>query len=70
MTFTIQHHEPSPSPTLFAATFGIIGVLVAVYVVKSLNVAMLQWVVAAVVLYAGLDILTREFKSKQGDIAA
>lgn len=46
--------------TLFTSTFGIIGVLVAVYVVKSLNISMLQWVIAGVVLYAGLDILIRE----------
>jgi uncharacterized membrane protein YfcA len=50
--------------TLFASTFGIIGVLVAVYVVKSLNVSMLQWVIAAVVLYAGLDILIKELRTR------
>jgi uncharacterized membrane protein YfcA len=48
--------------TLFASTFGIIGVLVAVYVVKRLNISLLQWVIAVVVLYAGLDILIKELR--------
>jgi len=34
-----------------------VGVLAAVYIVKSLNVSMLQWVVAAVVLYFGASLL-------------
>jgi uncharacterized membrane protein YfcA len=53
--------------TLFTSTFGIIGVLVAVYVVKSLNVSMLQWVIAAVVLYAGLDILIKELRTRNDE---
>ncbi len=48
--------------TFYTSTFGIIGVLVAVYVVKRLNVSLLQWVIAVVVLYAGLDILIRELR--------
>jgi hypothetical protein len=37
---------------------------VAVYVVKRLNVSVLQWVIALVVLYAGLDILIKELKMR------
>ena len=43
--------------TLFSSIFGIAGVLAAVFIVKSLNVSMLQWVVAAVVLYSGASLL-------------
>ena len=46
--------------TLYASLFGIIGVLTAVYVVKSLDISALRWVIAAVVLFAGLDILVKE----------
>jgi uncharacterized membrane protein YfcA len=46
--------------TLFTSTFGIIGVLIAAYIVKSLNMAMIQWVVAAVVLYTGLSMIIKE----------
>ena len=49
--------------TLFSSIFGIVGVLAAVYIVKSLNVSMLQWVVAAVVLYSGISLLHSAFTS-------
>ena len=49
--------------TLFSSVFGIVGVLAAVYIVKSLNVSMLQWVVAAVVLYSGISLLHSAFTS-------
>lgn len=51
--------------TLFSSIFGIIGVLIAVFVVKSLNLSALQWVVAAVILYAGISMLWSEFCSKK-----
>ncbi len=41
--------------TLFSSIFGILGVLAAVFIVKSLDTSMLQWVVAAVIL---LQVLT------------
>lgn len=50
--------------TLFVSIFGIVGVLAAVYIVKSLNVSMLQWVVAIVVFIAGADIIIREILKK------
>lgn len=43
--------------TLFSAVFGVIGVLVAVFVVKNLNVSQLQWVVVAVILYSAVTML-------------
>lgn len=48
--------------TFFSSLFGIAGVLSAVYIVKGLNLSMLQWVVAAVVLYAGATMLFEDMK--------
>ena len=42
--------------TLFSSVFGILGVLAAVFIVKSLDTSMLQWVVAVVILIAGADL--------------
>lgn len=38
--------------TLFSATFGVIGVLVAAFLVKGLDTNILQWVVLAVIFYS------------------
>lgn len=50
----------SRKTTLLVSLFGIVGVLAAVYIVKSLNLAALQWVVAAVVIFAGASMLVSE----------
>ncbi len=49
--------------TLFTSTFGVLGVLAAVYVVKSLNTSILQWVVAIVILYSAVTMLMSAFKA-------
>lgn len=43
--------------TLFSAVFGVIGVLVAAFVVKSLDVSLLQWLALAVILYSAVSML-------------
>lgn len=43
--------------TLFTSTFGVMGVLVAVFMVKSMNTSLLQWVVAAVIIYSAITML-------------
>lgn len=43
--------------TLFCATFGVIGVLIAAFVVKSMNTSALQWVVAVVIIYSAITML-------------
>jgi len=43
--------------TLLASTFGLAGAAVAVFVVKSLDISLLQWLVVAVVYYASADML-------------
>lgn len=40
--------------TAFAATFGVAGVLIAAYAVKSMNVSALQWIVVVVILYSAV----------------
>lgn len=56
--------------TLFTSTLGVLGVVVAAYIVKSLNVAMLQWVVVAVLLYSAYTMITELIKSKKANQAA
>lgn len=53
----IKFDEYSRKITLFTSIFGLLGVLAAVYVVKSLNVAMLKWVVIAVLIYSVYSML-------------
>ena len=38
------------------SVFGVIGVLIAVFLVKSLNTQMLQWVVLVVLLYSAVSL--------------
>lgn len=47
--------------TLFTSTFGVLGVLVAAFVVKSLDVSALLWVVVVVVLYSAITMLKSSF---------
>jgi uncharacterized membrane protein YfcA len=53
----IKFDNYSRKITLFCAIFGAIGVLIAAFVVKSLDVAMLQWVVVVVILYSAISML-------------
>jgi len=52
-------------PTLWIASFGLLGVAAAVYLVKSMDVEVIKWVVFIVVLYAALDLIYKEMKLKQ-----
>lgn len=47
--------------TFISSFVGILGVLLAVLVVKSLDISMLQWLVAAVLLYSAVSMLYREY---------
>ena len=51
--------------TFFSSVFGIVGVLVAVFIVKSLPTAVLQWVIAGVILYTGVTMLIEEYKARR-----
>ena len=48
--------------TLLTSTVGLVGVVIAVYIVKSLNVSMLQWVVAVVIIIAALSMIHEQMK--------
>ena len=48
--------------TLLTSTVGLIGVVIAVYIVKSLDVSMLQWVVAAVIIIAAVSMIHEQMK--------
>ena len=45
------------------AVSGIFGVLIAAFIVKSLNLYYLTWLVIAIIVYTGLSLLYRRFRS-------
>jgi len=59
----IKRKEYSRKITLFAATFGLLGVLVGVCFIRKLDISMLQWLIAAILLYSGTSMLIDEFKT-------
>ncbi|WP_062532083.1 sulfite exporter TauE/SafE family protein [Jeotgalibaca dankookensis] len=61
----VKFGEYSRKITLSAATFGVLGVLTAVYFVKSLNTGMLQWLVIVVLFYTAISMFMELRKSKQ-----
>lgn len=46
--------------TLFTSTFGVLGVLVAVFLVKSLNTYLLKWLVIIVLIYSSYTMLVEQ----------
>ncbi len=60
----IKYGEYSRKITLFTSTFGVLGVLIAVYFIKTLNVSWLQWIIAAILFYTSISMLTREINFK------
>lgn len=59
----IKYGQYSRKITLFTSTFGVLGVLVGAYLVKGLDVSMLQWVIAIILFYSGTSMLITEFKT-------
>lgn len=60
----IKYGEYSRKITLFTSTFGVIGVLIAVYFIKTLNVSLLQWLIAMMLFYTSVSMLMRELNVK------
>ena len=58
----IKLDEYSRKITFYAATCGVLGVLVAVFFVKSLDTYMLKWLVIFVLLYSSYTMLSGELK--------
>jgi uncharacterized membrane protein YfcA len=61
----IKYDTYSRKITLFTSIFGTIGVLIAAFVVKSLNVSMLQWLVVVVILYSAVSMLLSLMKKEE-----
>lgn len=61
----IKFKQYSRKITLYCSLFGVIGVIFAVSIVKNLDLAMLQWLVAIVLAYTGVDMLLEEVKHKR-----
>ena len=59
----IKYGQYSRKITLFAATFGVFGVLMGVYLINQLDVSLLQWVVAVILFYSSISMLMNEFKT-------
>ena len=59
----IKFDEYSRKITLFTSTFGVLGVLVAVFLVKSLDTYILKWIVILVLLYSAYTMLSSQLKS-------
>ncbi len=57
-------------PTLWISTVGLLGVAAAVYLVKTMDVETIKWVVFVVVLYAALDLLTQALRPKYASVQA
>lgn len=53
----IKYDSYSRKITLFTSIFGSIGVLVAALIVKSMDVSMLQWLVAVVLIYSSITMM-------------
>lgn len=47
---------------LLSSVFGVIGVIVAVEVVKNIDVGLLQWIVGGMIVYTGGSILVEQHK--------
>jgi len=61
----VKFGDYSRKITLFTSTFGVIGVLVASFVVKSLNTSTLQWIVVIVILYSAITMLKSALQMKK-----
>lgn len=44
---------------------GIVGVVIAVYLVKSMPISVLQWLVIAIVVYSGVTMILRSKKNQK-----
>jgi uncharacterized membrane protein YfcA len=61
----IKYGAYSRKITLYTAIFGSLGVFCAVFLVKELDVSLLQWVIAGILIYTGAGLLIGEFKKNK-----
>ncbi len=60
----IRYDIYSRKISMFTSIFGTLGVIVAAFVVKSLDVSALQWVVIAILIYSSVTMLMPPRKKK------
>lgn len=60
----VKKGEYSRKITLFTSTFGVLGVLCAVYIVGSLNTTLIKWIVVFILIYSGITMLLPELKAR------
>lgn len=63
----VKFGEYSRKITFFAAMFGVLGVLCAVFLVKSLNTIMLKWVLIIVLIYSAYSMLVSLGKKENSE---
>lgn len=51
--------------TLFSATFGLLGVFVATYIVTSVPIGILKWIAAVVISLAAIQLGSDLLKKKE-----
>ncbi|MGX8702587.1 sulfite exporter TauE/SafE family protein [Caproiciproducens sp.] len=56
-------------PTFWFAIFGSIGVFCAAYLIKSLNVYAIKWIVMVVILFASYSLISKELQSLKKNAA-
>lgn len=60
----IKFNSYSRKITLFTSIFGTVGVLIAAFVVKSLDVSALQWLVVIVLIYSAITMIIDVMNTK------
>lgn len=65
----IKYKSYSRKITLFTTIFGSIGVLFAAFIVKSMDVSMLQWLVAIVLIYSSITMINDIRKASRNKTA-
>lgn len=55
----VKSGEYSRKITLFTSTFGVVGVLLAVFIVSSLDLTILKWLVTGILVYSAYGMLKK-----------
>jgi uncharacterized membrane protein YfcA len=66
----VKERAYDPKAAIAVTIFGVLGVFLAAYVVKSLPLTILKWVVAGVVLYTSMWMFISARRSRMEELAA
>ncbi|MGL5715614.1 MAG: hypothetical protein ACRCX2_21515 [Paraclostridium sp.] len=61
----IKEDAYAKKSTFLITVGGVIGVFIATFIVKSMPIDMLKWVVIVVITYTYITMLKKEFSNKQ-----